>query len=106
MPLRITSRYRTLGVHEAPDASGMVHPTVPIRRHEPQPGQTVTYQHRVTGAEDIEYLAWRFLGDGESWWRIADENPVRFPLDLRPGDAVAIASREDVGLVVRERSFR
>jgi hypothetical protein len=106
MPLPITSRYRTLAVHEAPDAAGDLHPTIPIRRHEPPPTPSVTYRHRMSGAEDIEYLAWRFLGDGESWWRIADENSVRFPLDFRPGDAVAIASRDDVGLVIRERTFR
>jgi len=106
MPPGIRSRYRPLGIHDASDAAGSAHPTIPIRRHAPPPGQAVLYRHRVTGAEDIEYLAWRFLGDGESWWRIADENPVRFPLDLRPGDAVAIASRQDVGFVTRDRTFR
>jgi hypothetical protein len=103
----ITSRYRPLGVVAAPDAQGVLQPTLPIRRPEPAPGaDRPAYQHRVTGVEDIEYIAWSFYGASDVWWRIADANPVRFPLDLRPGDALAIPSNEDFGLIVsRERRF-
>lgn len=106
MPVPITSRYRPLGVIEAPDAVGASHPTVPIRRYERVAETPPRYQHRVTGAEDIDYLAWRVYGSAEEWWRLADANPLRFPLDLRPGDALAIPDREDAGrLETRERIF-
>jgi hypothetical protein len=106
MPVRIQSRYRPLGVYDAPDATGTTHPTVPIRRHEPGAERPGRYQHRVTGLEDIEYLAWRFHGSGEGWWRLADANGVRFPLDLLPGDVLAIPPREEAGRIVdRGRRF-
>jgi hypothetical protein len=106
MSVPITSRYRPLGIVEAPDARGSLHPTVPIRRSEPPLPTRPNYHHLVTGAEDVEYLAWRFFGASDSWWRIADANPVRFPLDLRPGDALEIPSNEDFGRIVsRERRF-
>ena len=88
MPVPITSRYRTAEVFDAPDSSGTMHPTVGIRRS----GRSTEtgYQHRVTGVEDLEYLSWRYLGDSESWWRLAETGPVRFALDLAPGDVVAL----------------
>jgi hypothetical protein len=88
MTVAINSRYRALGVIDAPGADGVVRPTVPIRRLTPPPPPPARYRHLVTGVEDIEYLAWRFVGNGEDWWRIADDNPLAFPLDLRPGDRV------------------
>ncbi|MGY1694624.1 hypothetical protein ACI780_06875 [Geodermatophilus sp. SYSU D00814] len=61
----------------------------------------------MSGLEDLEYLAWRLLGSSESWWRIADANPLAFPLDLRPGDTltVAVAADAGTGQVDRERVF-
>ena len=103
MAVSITSRYRGLEVYDAPDATGAVHPTVAIRRHVPPPAGSVDYHHRVTGIEDIEYLAWRFHGDSEIWWRIADANPPAFPLDLRPGDALSVPTISGFGRIDRER---
>jgi hypothetical protein len=99
MAVSITSRYRPLGIQEAQDTEGQPHTSVPIRRHDPRAQEAIQYQHRVTGVEGIEYLAWRFFGSSESWWRIADANPVRFPLDVRAGDAVAIPTNENVGRI-------
>ena len=108
MAVPITSRYRSLGIQEAPDAAGVQHPAVPILRHSPSaidPRQT-QYRHRITGTEGIEYLAFRFYGNSESWWRIADANPVQFPLDVRPGDAVAVPSGDEAARTEdRSRNF-
>lgn len=107
MTVSISSRYRTLGVIDAPDAAGVLHPTVPIRRHDPVSQARSVYNHRVTGAEVIDYLAWRTLGAGEQWWRLADANRLAFPLDLVPGQALSLPAREVVGMLPsRERVFR
>jgi hypothetical protein len=105
MTVSITSRYRGLDVYDATDAGGAVHPTVAIRRYAPRPPDAVDYQHRVSGVEDIEYLAWRYYGNSETWWRIADANPVTFPLRLRPGDVRAVPVTGSPGLLDRKRVF-
>ncbi|HEX5368530.1 MAG TPA: hypothetical protein VFY10_03865 [Dehalococcoidia bacterium] len=98
MAVSISSRYRNLGIQDFADADGQTHPSVAIRRHSPVAPNTANsrYTHQVTGVEGIEYLAFRFYGNSESWWRIADANPLRFPLDVKSGDAVAIPSSDDV----------
>ncbi|WP_046733774.1 hypothetical protein [Streptomyces humi] len=105
MSVSISSRYQQAAVHPAVDAGGTPRATVAIRRHTPPADGAVAYEHRVTGAEDLEYLSWRYFGDSEVWWRIADANPVAFPLDLRPGAAVAVPASQDVGVVNRDRVF-
>ncbi|MFL6120432.1 hypothetical protein [Actinophytocola sp.] len=105
MTVGITSRYRGLDTYDATDANGVVHPTVAIRRYTPPPADAVDYQHQVTGVEGVEYLAWRFYGNSEVWWRIADANPARFPLSLRPGDVEAIPAGGASAVLDRERVF-
>ena len=105
MAVSIMSRYRAQALFNAQDGDGASHPTVGIRRHTPAPADAVDYQHRVTGVEDLEYLAWRYFGDGQLWWRIADANGVRFPLDVRPGDAVAVPTNRRPEMPRRDRVF-
>jgi hypothetical protein len=105
MPVPITSRYRGTALFDAPDASGVSHPTVGIRRFSAAADGTTGYQHRVTGVEDLEYLSWRYLGNSESWWRLADTTAIRFPLDLRPGDVVAVPADRQPPQLGRGRSF-
>lgn len=105
MAVPITSRYRGLDVYVAVDATGTPHPTVAIRRYAPPPPEAVSYQHRVTGLEGIEDLAWRFFSNSETWWRVADANPLMFPLDLHPGDVVAVPTTGQPGRISRERVF-
>lgn len=104
MTVSITSRYRGLDVFNAPAGDGP-RATVAIRRYAPPPSTAVNYQHRVTGVESVEYLSWRFYGNSEQWWRIADANPVTFPLDWRPGAAVAVPTTEQSGETRRDRIF-
>jgi hypothetical protein len=103
MTVAITSRYRDLDVYAATDATGTTHPTVAIRRHATPPADAVDYRHRVTGAECVEDLAWRFFGDSEAWWRMADANPVAFPLDVRPGQVLSVPTTGRPGRISRER---
>lgn len=106
MAVSITSRYRRLDVYPATDATGTTHPTVPIRRTPARVADDGGYQHRITGADNIEYLAWHYLGSSEEWWRLADAGPAVFPLSLRPGDVVAVpGARQSAERVQRARVF-
>lgn len=104
MPVPLNSRYHGLPVHDAPGADGTERPAVAIRPGPSEPTEAA-YNHLLTGAEGMEYLAWRFFGSSQAWWRIADANPLVFPTDLRPGTALAIPGAADVGRVRRTRSF-
>jgi hypothetical protein len=104
MPITIRSRYHGLTVQaiEAPD--GSVRATVALRPPTPPQPRTQLYKHLVTGVENIEYLAWRYYGSSDAWWRIAEANPLAFPLDVKPGTPIAVPAADDLGRVVRTRS--
>ncbi len=105
MPVSSASRYAGQPVYDAPDAAGATHPTVAIRPPAPPPPGTALLRHTVSGLESLEYLAWRYLGSSEAWWRVAEANDLAFPLDLSPGQVVQIGAASDVGRVVRTRRF-
>ena len=46
--------------------------------------------HTLVRGESLEQLAARYYGRSDLWWRIADANPERFPLDWKPGDTLFI----------------
>lgn len=46
--------------------------------------------HRILGGETLDQLAFRYYGREDLWWRIADANPGRFPLDWAPGETLVI----------------
>ncbi len=46
--------------------------------------------HTVVGGETLDQLAATYYGREDVWWRIADANPGRFPLDWQPGDVLVI----------------
>ena len=103
MPVSQTSRYLGLPVLRVTDARRGDQPAIALRPLPDPPA--APYQHPVAALESLEYLSWRYLGRSEDFWRIADANGPRFPLDLRPGDTVAIPSSGDPGLVTRTRRF-
>lgn len=105
MPVLLNSRYYGLSTYEATDAKGETHPTVAIRLHSPPGPDAGIAQHRLVGAETLEYLAWRQYGSSAAWWRIADAGPPVFPLDVQPGDVVNLPSAIHVGRVERPRRF-
>lgn len=47
-------------------------------------------EHTLVGNETLDQLAVRYYGREDLWWRIADANPGRFPLDWGPGDTLII----------------
>ena len=101
MPVPINSRYATLPTYDAPSADGTAHPTIGLRP--PPPGTGGPFEHRVVGGETIESIAHRYLGSSDAWWRLADLNPHVFPMDLVPGQMVAIPTGSEVGRVTRTR---
>lgn len=82
------SRYAREGVLEVVDPDGETRPIIGARWRRTLPGDVAW--HLVVEGESFETLADRFLGASTLWWRIADANPLVFPLDLRPGTQVAI----------------
>ncbi len=46
--------------------------------------------HVLIGGETVDQLAKRYYGREDLWWRIADANPARHPLDWRAGDRLVI----------------
>lgn len=103
MPVSSSSRYQQQDAYPAPAADGTLRPTLPIRRT-PAPVQAA-YRHRVSGVEDLEYVAWHYLGNSEAWWVVADRNPVAFPLDLAPGAVLDVPLGERPGPSDRARVF-
>ncbi len=103
MPVDVNSRYRALPSYEVHRADGVT--TALPARVLPPIGALEMYNHRVTGVETIEYMAWRYFGSSASWWHIADANPLAFPLDYRPGATVQVPPARGVGRVLRTRSF-
>lgn len=103
MPVSSRSRYAQQPVHRVEDASGEEHEAISIRPPPVPPGPSGATQHQVSGLESLEYLGWRYFGSSESWWRIADANPLAFPLDLFPGAKVSIPATADAGRVQRTR---
>lgn len=84
MSTSVFSRYRGLGTIEA---RGEV--TLPIRASKQLRGAD-SILHVVTSGESLDQLALRYYGNEELWWRIADANPARLPLDLSPGETIVI----------------
>jgi nucleoid-associated protein YgaU len=46
--------------------------------------------HLVKAGETLDQLAFTYYGREDLWWRIADANSPRFPLELSPGDVLVI----------------
>ena len=85
MPIARTSRYYGLETLEVDGAL-----TVSQRLTGPPPEFPDSLRHTVVGGETLDALAKLYYGREDLWWWIADTNPERFPLDLRPGDVLVI----------------
>ena len=105
MPIAIRSRYAPAAIQQEPDKQGVAQTSLPARRHEPVDPAAARSRHVLTGTETLETLAWRYAGSSDGWWRIADANPLVFPLDWRPGQVVEILGSGDAGRIVRDRRF-
>lgn len=81
------SRYYRLPVIEVDGRT-----TLGVRPIPPSPRAESLPVHILVGGETIEQLAKKYYGREDLWWRIADANPAKFPLDWQPGDRVLIPS--------------
>jgi hypothetical protein len=103
MPVSATSRYQGLPVLQVEDARRGPQPAIALR---PPPDPVTTpLQHQAAALDNLELLSWQYLGQSDSFWRIADANPLRFPFELRPGEKLSIPATSDPTLVTRSRKF-
>lgn len=84
MPVSRYSRYNGLAAFECNGKLALA------GRPPPQPAPPDSIRHVIVGGETLDELAGRYYGREDLWWRIADANPTRFPLDWQPGDTVCI----------------
>ena len=103
MPVDVTSRYWAMKSYTVDDEEGKT-TALPARLLSSY-DTTDIYNHRLTGVETLEYLAWRYYGKSTTWWVVADANELVFPLDHRPGESVQIPPASGVGRVLRTRDF-
>lgn len=82
------SRYSSKDATIAVSGDGEERVVLPARWHAPA-SVDVAY-HVVEEGDSFETLAHRHLGSSELWWRIADVNPLIFPLSLEIGSTVLI----------------
>jgi len=80
-----TSRYYGL---ETLEVDGVL--TVSQRLTGEPPAFPDSIGHTVVGGETLDALAKLYYGREDLWWWIADMNPQRFALDIRPGDVLVI----------------
>ena len=85
MAASIHSRYVGLGSLSVGGAVSLaMRPVPPITDH---PDAIL---HVVIGGETLDQLAFKYYGREDLWWRIADANPGRFPMDWTAGDKLVI----------------
>lgn len=85
MPPSVRSRYHGLKTVEVGDRRSLAQRPMPTP---PDPAQTLV--HTLVGGETLDQLAFSYYGRADLWWRIADANPQRFPLEWEPGDRLLI----------------
>lgn len=105
MPVAIRSRYATSVVRQAPDRDGAARAMLPVRLYDSPSTTAARSRHALTGTETLETLSWRYGGNSDGWWRVADANRLAFPLDWHPGQVVDIIGANDTGRIVRDRRF-
>ncbi|PID85214.1 MAG: hypothetical protein CSB13_09210 [Chloroflexi bacterium] len=85
MSVSIYSRYYNLPVSEVNSRLVLAQ-----RRVETQKVYLDSIQHTLIGGETLDQLAKKYYGREELWWRIADANVFKHPLEWKAGDVVVI----------------
>ncbi len=85
MTISLYSRYHAL---ERVAAAGRT--SLASRPATPAPSYSDSLLHTVVSGETLDQLAFHYYGREDLWWRIADANPGRFPLEWQPGDVLVI----------------
>jgi len=104
MPVKPDSRFAGLPVLEVQAPDGTRRKVVALRLRFPRRGP-IAGRHVVQGGELIDLIARRVYGTENMWWRILDANPLVFPLDLGPGDALDLPGPGAATRILRARSF-
>jgi nucleoid-associated protein YgaU len=85
MAVSIYSRYHGLETVEEDGNLSLAQRLLPTPEEFPD-----SLTHTIVGGETLEQLAARYYGREDLWWRIADANPGRFPLDWQPGEVLSV----------------
>jgi hypothetical protein len=85
MPLTIYSRYYGLGIVSIDGVASLAQRPIPALVNYPD-----SLLHTMAAGETLDQLAFLYYGREDLWWRIADANEARFPLDWPPGKVVTI----------------
>ncbi len=103
MPVSPASRFANLPVIrvQAPDGSPRL---VIALRLTPSSSENVNPYQFIQG-DSIDLLAQRFYGDEGLWWRILDANPLIYPLDIQPNNALNIPAPGPATRITRTRRF-
>ena len=92
-----TSRYLYSVLYRSKD--GDFWSTRPIVKLPPHPTDQF---HQVTDADSkrIDLIAWKFYGDVNLWWIIAEVNDIGNPLEIQSGTVLRIPSYDRVQMKV------
>jgi phage tail protein X len=85
MAVNLYSRYHGLGTVTQGGRLSLAQRPVPPLEDYPD-----GLLHVVKGGETLDLLAFKYYGREDLWWRIADANPGRFPMDWAPGETLTI----------------
>lgn len=93
-----TSRYYGVDTAVHVTADGRRVPFLRRRLLPPAESFVAIAEHVVSDGDHTDLLADRYFGDAETWWRIADANPVLDPRDLTgtPGRRLRITLPQGV----------
>lgn len=103
MPITQSSRFAGLPVLEVTAPDGSRRDVLGLRLR--ATGAAGPQTHRVRQGDAIDLVARRRLGDEQLWWRVLDVNPLRYPLDLSPGEQLRLPDPGQATRASRARSF-
>ena len=103
MPVPQGSRFAGLPVFEVTAPDGTRRHVIGLRLT--ALGAAGEQTHRVRQGEAVDLIARRRLGDEQLWWRLLDVNPLRYPLELTPGEQLRLPEPGRATRANRARSF-
>lgn len=103
MPAPQGSRFAGLPVFEVTAPDGTRRHVIGLRLTEVEVATEQT--HRVRQGEELDAIARRRLGDERLWWRLLDANPLRYPLELTPGEQLQLPEPSRATRANRARRF-
>lgn len=90
MTVFVNSRYRFRDMVLVQDETLTKHAVHKIRKTT-DTGPKGYRMYTCSSGDTFESLAWRFYGDGDKWYVLADANPeIFFPLELTSGTQIRV----------------